>query len=295
MKKVIVRFFSDSSTMSLALQNGEIDVAWNALSPADFDALQSVNGIVTDATGGTEVRYIVWNVRIPPYDNADVRLGLSMLLNREELADLGWQGTKIPLWSMVPPGFLGEKSTFQGTEDVDAGKALLAQAGYDESNPLVMDLWYSPTHYGDTEPDVAAIIKQQWEASGVVQVTLQFSEWAAYGEARRAGELPVLLMGWYPDYLDPDNYTNVFAHSPASWSGSGYNNPEMDALLDAQAEEQDQAARVELLGEIQDLWATEVPFTPLAQGSLFVAYRDNVSNFILDPLALAHYFLVEKQ
>jgi len=293
--KVIVRYFSDSSTMALALQNGEVDVAWKSLSPADFDALQGASGITTEISGGTLIRYVVWNSRTAPYDNPDVRLGLSMLLNREEISDLGFQGTTLPLFSMVPPGFLGEKATFKGTEDVEAGKALLASAGYDESNPLVLDLWYSPTHYGDTEPDVAAIIKQQWEASGVVQVNLQFLEWAAYRDAGRAGELPVSLLGWYPDYLDPDNFTNVFAHSPASWSGSGYNNPDMDALLDAQAEEQDEAARVALLGQIQDLWATEVPFTPLAQGSLYVAYNDNISNFILDPLSLAHFFLVEKK
>ena len=293
--KVVVRYFADSSTMALALQSGEVDVAWKSLSPADFDAMQGAAGVTTEVSGGTEIRYIVWNVRTAPYDNADVRLGLSMLLNREELTDLGWQGTKVPLFSMVPPGFLGEKPTFAGTEDVEAGKALLATAGYNESNPLVLDLWYSPTHYGDTEPDVAAIIKQQWEASGVVTVNLQFLEWAAYRDAGRANELPVSLLGWYPDYLDSDNYLNPFAHSPASWSGSGYNNPDMDALLDAQAGELDEAARVALLGDVQDLWATEVPFTPLGQGALYVAYNDNVSNFILDPLSLAHYFLVEKK
>ena len=77
-------------------------------------------------------------------------------------------------------------------------------------------------------------------------------------------------------------------------AGSGYNNPEMDALLDAQAEERDETARVALLEQVQDLWATEVPFTPIAQGGLYVAYRDNISNFILDPIANAHYFLIEK-
>ena len=195
---------------------------------------------------------------------------------------------------MVPPGILGHKPTYEGTEDVEAGKALLAGAGFTEANPLVLDLWYSPTHYGDTEVDVATVIKQQWEASGVVKVELQFLEWAAYRDAQRAGELPVSLLGWYPDYLDPDNYTNVFAHSPASWSGANYNNPDMDALLDAQAGELDQATRIGILEDVQDLWVTESPFVPMAQGKLFVAYRDGISNVILDPLALFHYFLVVK-
>ena len=294
MDKFIVRYFADSPTMALALQNGEIDAAWKSLSPADFDALTGMDGITTETAGGTEIRYIVYNATTPPYDNPDVRLGLAQLLDREVLADLGWQGIKVPLYSMVPPGFLGHKPTYEGTEDVEAGKALLAEAGFTEDNPLVMDLWYSPTHYGDTEPDVAVLIKDQLESSGVVQVTLQFKEWAEYRNSGRAGELPVSLLGWYPDYLDPDNYTNVFAHSPASWSGSRYNNPEMDALLDAQASELDEAARIALLEEIQDFWVPESPFVPLAQGKLLIAYADEVSGVVLDPIALLHYFLLEK-
>jgi peptide/nickel transport system substrate-binding protein len=294
MDKVIVRYFADSPTMALALQNGEIDAAWKSLSPADFDAMTAVDGITTVTAGGTEIRYIVYNATTPPYDNPKVRFALAQLLDREELADLGWQGIKVPLYSMVPPGFLGHKPTYEGTENVEAGKALLAEAGYTEANPLVMDLWYSPTHYGDTEPDVAAILKNQLEASGVVEVTLNFLEWAAYRDAGRAGELPVSLLGWYPDYLDPDNYTNVFAHSPASWSGSNYNNPEMDALLDAQAGELDEATRIGILEEIQDFWVSESPFVPLGQGKLLIAYADDVSGVVLDPIALLHYFLLEK-
>ncbi len=292
--RVIVRYFADSPTMALALQNSEIDIAWKSVSPADQGALSSAEGVVTQEAGGTEIRYIVFNSTTPPYDDPNVRLGLAQLLDREQLADLGWQGIKVPLNSMVPPGFLGHKPTYEGTEDVEAGKALLAGAGFTEDNPLVLDLWYSPTHYGDTEPDVAAVIKDQWEASGVVEVSLQFLEWAAYRDAGRAGEMPVNLLGWYPDYLDPDNYTNVFAHTPAAWSGSFYDNPEMDALLDAQGAEQDVAAREAILEDIQDLWVTESPFVPLSQGKLFVAYRDNISNVVLDPLALFHYFLVDK-
>lgn len=292
--EVIVRYFADSPTMALALQNAEIDIAWKSLSPADKGALEDVDGITVETAGGTEIRYIVYNSTTEPYDNPDVRLGLAKLLDREQLADLAWQGIKVPLFSMVPPGFLGHKPSYEGTEQVEEGKALLASAGFDEDNPLVLDLWYSPTHYGDTEADVAAVIKEQWESSGVVEVNLQFQEWAAYRDAGRAGELPVSLLGWYPDYLDPDNYTNVFAHSPASWSGSNYNSPEMDALLEAQASELDEAARIAILEEIQDFWVPESPFVPLSQGNLVVAYRDGISNVILDPLALFHYFMVEK-
>lgn len=291
--KIIVRYFGDSPTMTLALLNGEIDVAWKDLSPADQEALSVEEGISTDTSGGIEIRYIVFNATTPPFDNPNVRHGLARLLDRTQLANLGWQGSKIPLYSMIPPGFLGHKPTYFGTEDFEIGKELLRTAGYHEDNPLVMDLWYSPTHYGDTEPDVAAVLKQQWEASGVVQVELQSLEWGAYRDAGRSGSLPVSLLGWYPDYLDPDNYTRPFARSPASWSGSFYNNPEMDVLLDAQASELNKSVRISILENIQDFWVNESPFVPLVQGKLFIAYRDDVSGVILDPIPTLHYFLLK--
>lgn len=293
--KVIVRYFADSSTMALALQTGEIDIAWKSLSPSDTEAMRSVDGITVESQPGTEIRYIVFNTNAEPFDNADVRLGLAKLLDRQELTDLGFQGVKVPLYSMVPSGFLGFKPSYEGTENMDEGIALLASAGFTAETPLVMDLWYSPTHYGDTEADVAALMKSQWEASGVVQVTLQFLEWGAYRDASRNGEIPVSFYGWYPDYIDSDNYLEPFV--PGTWAAGwpGFVDEKMSSLIAAQASEGDEAARIATLGEIQDYWVSQSPMVPFAQGSLFVAYSDGITNVILDPPALLHYYLVNKE
>ncbi|MGD8457440.1 MAG: ABC transporter substrate-binding protein [Anaerolineales bacterium] len=292
--KVILRYFADSSTMALALQNSEIDIAWKSLAPADLIAMESVDGVVVESQGGTEARFLGFNVSAPPFDNPDVRQGLAMMINREELTELAWQGIKVPMWSVVPAGFFGQKDAFGETEDLAAGTALLAAAGYTADNPLEINFTYTPTHYGDTEPDVAAMVKEQFEASGVVKVTLNSLEWTAFKEAERACTLPAFLIGWYPDYLDPDNYVIPFLRSEMSWNGACYGNDDMDVLLASQGVELDETARADLLSQIQDMAVTESPFVPLAQGGLFVAFRDNISNVVLDPLSLFHYFLIEK-
>ncbi|GAH25896.1 unnamed protein product, partial [marine sediment metagenome] len=47
------------------------------------------------------------------------------------------------------------------------------------------------------------------------------------------GTMPFFLLGWYPDYLDPDNYTWSWGHTDASDDmGIFYSNPEMDELLE---------------------------------------------------------------
>lgn len=292
--EVILRYFADSSTMALALQNKEIDVAWKSLSPADLTAMESVSGVVVKSQGGTEGRYMGINVNTEPFNNPKVRQALAHFINRDDLSNLAWQGIKVPMWSIIPAGFFGQKDAFAGTEDVEAGIALLAEAGFNADNPLKVEFYYSPTHYGDTEPDVAAMIKSQFEATGVVQVNLNTLEWVAFKEAERAQSMPVFLIGWYPDYLDSDNYVVPFLRSGMTWNGAGYGTETMDALLVAQAVEGDPSARTDLLGQIQDLAVEDSPFVPLAQGGLFVAYRDNISNVVLDPLSLFHYFLIEK-
>jgi ABC-type transport system substrate-binding protein len=66
----------------------------------------------------------------------------------------------------------------------------------------------------------------------------------------------------------------------------------MDALLEAQASELDEAARIAVLEEIQEYWVEESPFVPLAQGKLVIGYQNYVSGVVLDPIALLHYFLL---
>jgi peptide/nickel transport system substrate-binding protein len=293
--KVIVRYFADAAAMALALENGEIDVAWKTLLPADLERLDADPDIVLEQGPGTEIRYVCYQCQTEPFNDARVRQALGLCLDRAQIADVGFQGTKVPLYSMVPPGFLGHKVFYPEEPDLEQAKTLLADAGFDESNPLVMDLWWTPDHYGDTEADVAAIIKDNYEATGVIQVNLQNAEWATYKEMRNAGQLPVYLLGWYPDYLDSDNYTFPFAHSSATKGiGTYYSNPDMDALLEQAMVETDDAARAALYEQIQEMWFEENPTTPFAQGALYAAYAEGVTGVTLDPLMQLHYFLIGK-
>lgn len=294
--KIIVRYFADAAAMALALENGEIDVAWKTLLPADLERLRANPNFVVEQGPGTEIRYVCYQSQTQPFDDARVRKALALCLDRAQIADVGFQGTKTPLYSMIPPGFLGHKVFYPEEPDLEQAKALLAEAGFNESNPLVMDFWWSPDHYGDTEADVAAIIKDQYEATGVIQVNLQSAEWATYKQYRNAGSMPVYLLGWYPDYLDPDNYTWPFAHSTATKGiGTYYSKPEMDELLQQAQVETDQAKRAQLYEQIQEMWFEENPTTPFAQGALYIAYAKGVTGITLDPLMQLHYFLIGKE
>ena len=58
---VIIRYFADPTTMSNAIESGEIDVAWRTLGPVEAIRLSSVEGVTTDKVEAPALRYMVFN------------------------------------------------------------------------------------------------------------------------------------------------------------------------------------------------------------------------------------------
>ncbi len=291
---IIIKYFADATTMRLALENGEIDVATKSLNPTDYADLKSNPDIQVVEGPGAQIRYIVFNVKMAPFDNKLVREAISYAVDRQAIVDKAFQGTHEPLYSMVPMGMWSHIDAFP-KRDLEKAKELLQEAGYSEDNPMEIDLWWTPTHYGDTESDVASLVKAALEETGMIKVNLQSAEWATYTE--QFGSMGMFLLGWYPDYIDPDNYTYPFAASDASDDiGCNYASEKMDELFQQEQSATDLRgdARKQVFEEIQKLWAEDVPTLPLTQGKLMVAARKNISGIVLDPVMLNHYFLLEK-
>ncbi len=299
-KHIIVKYFSDPTTMRLALENGEIDVAAKKLNPSDYEDLAKNPKLQVVKGPGSLIRYICFNVKTKPFDNVKVREAIAAAVDRDAVAGKAFMGTHQPLYSMVPMGMWSHIDAFKdkyGTRNLDMAKKLLKEAGFSTSNPLKMDLWWTPTHYGPTESDVASVVKDALEETGMIKVSLQSAEWATYTKYMTAGSMPVFLLGWYPDYLDPDDYTAPFAETNASKDmGIFYSNPKMDALLKKgrASKELRSDSRKAVYEDIQKLWADEVPTLPLTQGQLTVVAKKNIKGIVLDPNMLFHYFLLDK-
>jgi peptide/nickel transport system substrate-binding protein len=293
---VIVRYFADATQMGLALENGEIDMAWRALGPTDVERLREVENLEVVQTPGLALRYLAVNVTTPPFDNVLVRQAVAAAVDRDDIADRVFLGQVNPQYSMVPPGFLGANEAFldmYGFRDLDMARELLTEAGYSEDEPVEFELWYSLDHYGDQEPDVAAVIKENLEETGMMSVTLQSAEWATYVDYFGEGNLPIYLLGWFPDYMDPDNYLSPFISTDGAEDiGTMYSNPEVDQLLVDASVETDQEVRVDLYDEIQDVNAKDVPTIPLWNQALFIVYPESVSGVAIGPTLIFNYSTV---
>ncbi|MEM4762458.1 MAG: ABC transporter substrate-binding protein [Desulfurococcaceae archaeon] len=298
-KTIVIKFYRDATALRLALENGEVDIAWRTLRPQDYVDLAKNPNFIVDSIPGTFIRYIIINTKMDPVSNVLVRRAIAAAINRTELAEKVFFNTMTPLYSLVPAGMWGHVDAFKDEygpgPNIELARNLLTQAGYSEANILTIELWYTPTHYGDTEADLATLLKKQLEATGLIKVELKSAEWATYVDNARNARMMLSLFGWYPDYIDPDNFLTPFLMSTANkWTGSQYANPTVDQLLKDAMVKVDQNERQQLYVQVQKILAEEVPFIPLLQGNLMIVHAKNVYGVEIGPPMLLPYYTIYK-
>lgn len=290
-QRVVIRYFADATTMRLALEKGEIDFAFKTLNPSDIKDLQKSAKFNVITGQGPFIRYLCFRCTGKPFDDKILRRAVAAAISRKPIIDKVYLGQNLPLYSMVPTGMMSHTDDFKTLDNnVALAKKLLKSKGYSEKNKLSFELWYTPSHYGDSEVDLAAVLKQQLEATGMMKVEVKSAEWATYRDNYTSKVMTSYLLGWYPDYLDPDNYTAAFAGTEGS-KGNGifFSDPKWDELFKQGQVETKEDRRIALYKKVQKMWTDEVPTVPIFQGSLYVIAKKNINGILLSPTLQFNY------
>lgn len=294
---VILTVYAESSNLKLAVQEGEIDVAYRSLSATDVEDLRGNDNVVVHDGPGGEIRYIVFNFDTMPYGattaEADaakataVRQAAASLVDREAIADQVYKGTYTPLYSVVPDGFFGAtevlKDTYgdgNGGPDLDKAQEILDAAGV--TTPVKLSLQYnSDDHYGPSSGDEYALVKSQLEEGGLFEVDLKSTEWVQYSKDRTADVYPAYQLGWFPDYSDADNYLSPFFQTD-NFLGNHFSDAEVEALIKQQAVETDETKREQEIVDIQAKMADLLSTLPLLQGAQVAVSGTDIDGVTLD-------------
>jgi peptide/nickel transport system substrate-binding protein len=294
--QVFVKYYTEPSALKLAVQNGEVDVAWRSLAPTDISSLKN-SGNVTVATGkGAEIRYWVWNVGSGVGKQLAVRQAAAQIFDRAAIAKDAYDNTVDPLYSIVPPGFGGQKDSFKaqyGSPNVAKAKQILQKAGI--STPIPLTVGWTPTHYGPAAEDEANEVQRQLDSSGLFKVTLKSTEWDQYQTIYKQGAYDLWLLGWFPDYPDADDYLSPFMVDGGFFQ-NGYHNAQVNKLVAQEQGTSDQAKRQQIFGQLQDIAAKDVPFIPSWVGQNTAVYGKGMSGVesTLDPSFIFRFWLVTK-
>ena len=282
---IIIKFYSDATTLRLAIESGEVDIAFRQLRASDINDLKTKTNVKVWEGIGAFIQYLVFQEKMKPLDNPEIRRAIAAAVDRPTLTDTVFLGQSQPLYSMIPNGMAGHTDAFKQLGDANYAftREALAKYGYNENNKLKLDLWYESSGHYPQSPDQATVLKSSLEGSGVIQIELKSADWPSYRVNRNQEIMQMYILGWYPDYVDADNYMFPFLHSVGgSWIHMNYNNPQMDDLINQARAKTDAAERNQLYAQAQELFAQDAPIVPLFQGTAWAVTKPNVGGVVLD-------------
>jgi len=261
-ERVFVQYYQQPAQLKQAVENGEVQVAWRSLSPTDINDLKNSDSVEVVEGEGSEIRYWVWQLANQTAKEKATRQAVAQLIDREAIAENAYDGTVDPLLSIVPPGFPGQVDAFAdkyGEPNVEAAEKLLADAGV--QTPVNLTLGYTPSHYGPNAVDEASELQRQLEDSGLFKVSLKSAEWEQYQNLYKEGAYDLFQLGWFPDFLDADNYLSPFVVDGGFYQNN-YSSQQANQLVEEEQATAEAGAREEVLGELQQLVAEDVPLIP---------------------------------
>jgi peptide/nickel transport system substrate-binding protein len=292
-KHVVFRFYSDAAALRLAISAGDVDMAFRHISPIDVLDLETNQNVKVWFGSGAQIQYLCFQTKREPFNDSRVRMAVAAALNRTDVTERVFYGLASPLYSIIPPGMLGHTEAFEtlGEANYTLTRSLLAELGYDESNKLEFDLWYeSSGHYPQSEQQ-ALLYKEALEASGVISVTLKHADWASYKLNRDNEIMDAYVYGWYPDYVDPDDYAFLYW---ASWLHTNYSNATQVQYYDEARATTNTTLRAELYGNIDEIAVKECSVVPLWVSGAWAVTKPSIYSIYLDITQDMRYWLISK-
>ncbi len=250
-------FFNDETASAEALKGGQVDLIMR-MSTSLFESLKTEPGIVTVDIPTNGFDLIRLRSDREPGSDPNVIQALKLATDREAIWQVVQQGYgAVGNDSPIGPLYAAynDPSAVPPARDVAAATELLAASGYTADAPLQLTL-----HTPDTggRPDLAAVLKAQWEETGVVQIEISVEPESVYyadpGEDGEAGWLGVDLgiTGWgsrpYPQF-----YLDVMLVCGAQWNESHFCDEEFDQLVQTAGTTLDEQERVDAYKAIQQI------------------------------------------
>lgn len=211
--------------------------------------------------------YFVFNTRKKPFDDVRVRQALSMVVDREFLAEQIWGGTMVPAYSFVPPGIGSYPAptavTWKDMSPIDRedkAKALLKEAGYGPGGQkLTVEIRYNTS---ENHKNTSVALADMWKGLGVETKFVNTDLKTHYALLRDKGDFDVARAGWIADYPDAQNFLFLGMSDNKGLNYASYANPDFDKLMQ-QASREAPDKRAETMRKAEELFVRDQAFLQL--------------------------------
>ncbi|SES83931.1 ABC transporter substrate-binding protein [Thalassotalea agarivorans] len=244
------------------------------------------------------VGYLGFNTQKPPFDNTLVRKAVAHAINKQAIIETIYFNQAEMAKGILPPNSWASSDDLKGTEySVVKAKTYLLQAGYEQG--FTMDIWAMPVQRA-YNPDALTMAKLIQADLAKINITVNIVsyEWTTFLRRLSQGEHQSVLLGWFADHPDPDNFFSPLLSCASAQTGNNrtfWCNQEFDMLLERALQTNDINQRKHYYRQAQQLLSEKLPLLPIAHSKRFQASTDQVRGDILTAIGGLDFFNARKQ
>jgi peptide/nickel transport system substrate-binding protein len=205
-KNVVFQIIKDTSARIAAIQAGQVDFAHN-IPVREVTRLGAVPGLTGALHPITSV-ILIHMVNKGIYKDQNLRLAMHHAIDKQALSNAFFGGKGEPLNMWAGQGMAANDPKFQLAFDPARARALLANSGYNASNPAKINFTSFNGVFAN-DFDIARAVVQMWKNVGI-EANLSVMEVASYAELSRNDKLEApMLYSWFNASGDPYIYSGT--------------------------------------------------------------------------------------
>lgn len=280
--KVTFKVIEDGQTMVMSLRSGAIDLAAHleASQVAELEDLTVLEGSMN------LVQALYLDNAEPPFDDIRVRQALCYAIDKQQVIDLAGDGHGFAVGSSMYPAFgkyFDESLTDYYQPDIGKALELLAEAGYDQSDPLQFTITV-PSNYTPHVDAAQVIVNLLDQLGGAVKAEIEQVEWATwYSDVYQGRQFEATVCGMDASTLTGSAMLSRFASDSAK-NFIGFDNADYDAAYASALATTDDAEQVEHFLECQTILTEQAASVYIQDLADFVVMQANVEGYQFYPL-----------
>ncbi|MDN3696155.1 ABC transporter substrate-binding protein [Vibrio cortegadensis] len=286
------RSYNDNSQIQPALIKGEIDWGSNFIADVESTFVEKDKANNHFWYPANDAIHLYVNTKEAPFDDLRVRQALSMALDREAIVDIAAYGYPTPNFNAGGIGELYEthidkkisnKYAYLTQYDAKKAKSLLDAAGLvdkdgdgfrDQKDGSALEFDIEVVSGWTDWIQVVQMVTEYYEEVGV-KANIKTVDWSVYDSNLKDSKYKMSI-NWSMVATNPIlAYQEYFTTSRIgkTWhAGHGVNSPKIDALIESFGKTGDVQKQEEILSELQEFTAENLPFIPLFSNPTWFQY-----------------------
>ncbi len=307
LKEIQFTMISDPKTAAKQFELGKIDSGFpgTLISPADIEKWKTKPEYMD--SDSSSVAFLYLNTTNDELKDPKVRQGIAVAINRPAIVENINKKGDVPLNTLIPTVIPGYDTIKEGAQefigadsepDIDKAKELLKQGGWKDGTELSV-------YYASEAPGLPLILQSVQSDLEKVGVKIKLVPTPGdvlmqpgMGVSPVSAKVDILSLGWAADYLDAQNYYQLFTcdNIEQGLNSANFCDKEYDKLYEEALTTVDQDARFDLYKQLEAMLTGPegmMPAIPMYQPVDTTLVQTWVKGFKLSPSSAIYYDGIE--